>query len=225
MTAGQGPKYAVDLVICIDGTGSMSPVIEEVKASALKFHQRLELKMAKQTKQINQLRVKIIIFRDYWADSSDKVMISSNFLNLPSEASDFSVFVTGIKAEGGGDEPENALEALALAMSSPWEKAQDFSKQRYIILIWTDASAHSLEKSGKPSNYPTSIPKTFDELTDEWDKISLSAKRLLLFAPEKAPWSQIQSTWENVIHYPSQAGKGLADFEMDEILDAIAGSV
>lgn len=221
----QGPKYAVDLVICIDATGSMSPVIKEVKASALTFHQKLETKMAKKEKQIEQLRARVIVFRDYWADVSDKVMVGSKFFNLPSEASAFSSFISGINAEGGGDEPENALEALSLAMRSPWEQTQNFSKQRYIILMWTDASAHPLEKSPKPSHYPTEIPKSFDDLTDEWDDISIGAKRLLLFAPESTPWSAIQSSWDNVIHFPSKAGHGLEDFEMDEILDSIAASV
>ena len=49
MVAGQGPKYAVDLVICIDATGSMSGIIENTKASALNFHQRLEAKMAEKS--------------------------------------------------------------------------------------------------------------------------------------------------------------------------------
>lgn len=223
MVVGQGPKYAVDLVICIDGTGSMSPVIEEVKASALTFHEKLQVKMAENKKQVDQLRARVIVFRDYWVDAPDKVMVSSKFFHLPSEASAFSSFISGIYDEGGGDEPENALEALALAMYSPWAKLQ--GKQRYIILIWTDASAHPLEKSPKPSHYPTEIPKTFDDLTDKWDEIPLSAKRLLLFAPETTPWSEIQNTWDNVLHFPSQAGKGMEDFEMDEILGAIAASV
>jgi hypothetical protein len=34
----QGVKYAVDLVMCIDGTGSMGHLIEEVKSSALQFY-------------------------------------------------------------------------------------------------------------------------------------------------------------------------------------------
>ncbi|AFY38204.1 hypothetical protein Lepto7376_1885 [[Leptolyngbya] sp. PCC 7376] len=220
----QGLRYSVDLVICIDATGSMSPVIEEVKASALNFFPRLEAKMAEKDKQIDQTRIRVIVFRDYWADASDKVMISSKFFNLPSESSAFSNFISGIYADGGGDEPENALEALALAMQSPWDTTQG-SKQRYVVLVWTDASAHPLEKSPKPSYYPSDIPSTFDDLTDAWDEVDIKSKRLLLFSPDTTPWAEIQDNWENVIHFPSKAGQGLEDYEMDEILEAIANSV
>jgi hypothetical protein len=32
-------------------------------------------------------------------------------------------------------------------------------------------------------------------------------------------------SWENTVHYVSQAGDGLEDLDMDQILDAIANSV
>lgn len=52
MADTQGVKYAVDLVMCIDGTGSMGHLIEQVKSSALKFYQQLEAEMTKQTKKL-----------------------------------------------------------------------------------------------------------------------------------------------------------------------------
>jgi hypothetical protein len=203
----------------------MSPVIKEVKGSAISFHEKLEEKMKRKQKRIDQLRARVIVFRDYWSDSKEEAMLCSDFFPLPSEAPAFTEFVSRIRAEGGDDEPENALEALALTLNSPWEKTQDFAKQRYIVLMWTDASAHALEKEPKPSNYPTNLPKTIEELTECWEGMPLSAKRLLLFTPDVEPWSKIRDSWENVIHFPSQAGRGLEDFEMEQILDAIAGSV
>jgi Mg2+ and Co2+ transporter CorA len=94
----QGVKYAVDLVMCIDGTGSMGHLIEEVKSSALQFYDQLEAKMAEKQKNIDQLRAKVIVFRDYWADSSDLVMQISDFYNLRTQASDFAEFVSKIYA-------------------------------------------------------------------------------------------------------------------------------
>lgn len=35
--AGQGLKYNVDVVMCIDCTGSMGDLLDKVKANALKF--------------------------------------------------------------------------------------------------------------------------------------------------------------------------------------------
>ena len=220
----QGVKYAVDLVMCIDGTGSMGHLIEEVKSSALQFYDKLEKKMSEKEKTIDQLRAKIIVFRDYWADSADLAMQSSKFFNLRTEASEFAGFVSGITATGGGDEPENGLEGLALALKSDWEKSQDFARQRQVIVLYTDASAHSLEKGSKPSHYPQDIPQTFDELTDYWHNMPTAPKRLVLFAPDASPWVMMNS-WENTIYFPSKSGQGLEEFEMDQILNTIANSI
>ncbi|MEA5621109.1 VWA domain-containing protein [Cronbergia sp. UHCC 0137] len=223
MADNQGVTYAVDLVMCIDGTGSMGHLIEEVKTAALKFYEQLEAKMQEKSKKIDQLRARVIVFRDYWADPVDQVMQCSEFFDLRSQSSNFANFVSKIEADGGGDEPENGLEALGLALKSDWGKG-DFIKQRYVIIMYTDASAHSLEKSSKPAHYPSNIPKTFDDLTDYWHEIPTAAKRLLLFAPDAEPWN-IMSSWENTIHYASEAGNGLEEIDMGQILDAIANSV
>lgn len=44
--SSQGVKYAVDLVMCIDATGSMGHLIDLVKSSALSLYEKLEAKMA-----------------------------------------------------------------------------------------------------------------------------------------------------------------------------------
>lgn len=224
MVDGQTVKYAVDLVMCIDGTGSMGHLIEEVKSAALKFYDQLEAKMKEKSKKIDQLRARVIVFRDYWADPEDQVMQCSDFFDLRSQSQDFANFVSVIEADGGGDEPENGLEAVGLALKSSWEKG-DFSKQRYVLVVYTDASAHSLEKPSKPGYYPSDIPQTFDDLTDYWHEMPASAKRLLLFAPDAEPWTVMGNSWDNTIHYVSAAGNGLEEVEMDQILDAIANSV
>jgi hypothetical protein len=222
----QGPRYAVDLVLCIDGTGSMEPVIEEVKSSTLNFFEQLGEKLSQQRKRVDQFRTKVIVFRDYWADSKEMAMISSDFFTLPNESDKFNKFVSDIYADGGGDAPENGLEALALAIQSPWEEIQDFARKRHIIVLFTDTSTHDLTKVPKPKHYPTDIPQTFELLTNAWHaQLSDNSKRLLLFAPEMEPWTLIQQVWNNVIFFPSQAGQGLEEFEMDEILNAIVKSV
>ncbi len=58
-------QYAVDIVLCVDATASMHPVLGSVKASALQFHDRLGDVMAKKGKSISQLRLKVIAFRDF----------------------------------------------------------------------------------------------------------------------------------------------------------------
>jgi len=227
--AGQGLTYSVDLVLVIDATGSMSPIIDDVKKSALSFYDDLQKHMTAIGKNIDALRVRVIAYRDYYADPLPEALVASDFLELPDQRANFAEFVNGLRATGGGDEPENGLEALASAIRSPWAAGGD--KQRQVIVIWTDASAHRLEKNkgAKPAGYPADLPGDFDELTDLWEgqdsPVGQSFKRLLLFSPDVYPWTDIANNWESTLHYTSKAGAGLGDKDYKSILDAIAQSV
>lgn len=220
-------KYTVDIVMCIDATGSMHPVIDNVKENAIKFYDDLKSHMESKSKSIDTLRVRVIAYRDYYNDGMDSMM-ASKFFELPSEKEDFVDFVNDIEADGGGDEPESGLEALALAIKSDWNKIGD--KKRQIIVVWTDASTHPLEKNmdSKPSNYPKDLPKDLNELTDWWEGqygMSKAAKRLIIYSPDCYAWTAIATNWNNTIQYPSKAGKGLEEIDYQTILDSIAASV
>lgn len=222
----QGLKYTVDIVMCIDATGSMAPIIDKVKANALNFYEDLMKQMELKGKVIDTLRVKVLAFRDYYYDE-EYSMESSPFFILPQEKDKFKKFVDAIIAEGGGPDPESGLEAIALAIRSDWNKSGD--KKRQIIVVWTDASTHPLEESlkNRPANYPPNLPENFDELTDLWDGqyMSRAAKRLIIYSPDAYAWSDMANHWENTIQYPSKAGEGLSEVDYQTILDAIASSV
>lgn len=224
----QAIQYNVDIVLCIDSTGSMGGIIEKAKTAALNFHEDLLAAMKEKDKNIDNLRIRVISYRDYFVDG-DKSMVQSPFYKLPEETEGFSNFVKSCSPEGGGDEPESGMEALALAFKSDWSTGGD--KRRQIIIIWTDASCHPLEKGVKdrPSHYPEDIPKSFDELTDFWEDgqgaLSMGAKRLILYTPDAYPWTDISTHWSNTVHYPSKAGEGLEEIDYKEILEAIANSV
>nr|WP_208113077.1 VWA domain-containing protein [Actinorugispora endophytica] len=184
--------------------------------------------MDDKSKSIDSLRVRAVVYRDYYFDDLSKAMEASEFFSLPQQASDFSRFVDGITATGGGDEPENGLEALAVAMRSNW--AVDSDKRRQIIVVWTDASVHPLERKAgsKPEGYPEDLPADFDALTDMWEgqeHMDPNAKRLIVYAPDALGWTEIANHWENVIHFPSQGGKGLEEVDYSTILDTIANSI
>lgn len=229
MGEAQGLTYAVDLVLVIDATGSMAPIIETVKSGALKFHDDFEKHMTSIGKHVDSLRVRVIAFRDFYADSAADSLVVSDFFQLPGDRERFSAFLGGIRAMGGGDEPETGLEGLATAIRSPW--AVEGTKQRQVIVLWTDASAHPLErdKDAKPAGYPAGMPANINELTDLWEGqtalVHPSFKRLLLFTPDVSPWTDIANNWENTLHYASKAGAGLGDKDYTGILDLIAQSV
>lgn len=131
----------VDIVFAIDATESMQPLIDKVKSLTLSFREELEKGLKENRRIIKNLRIKVIVFRDYYVD--DKyAMEESQFFILPEEKQEFYNFVSQIKAGGGGDEPESGLEALALALRSDFVK--DGDKKRHVIVLFTDASAHPL---------------------------------------------------------------------------------
>lgn len=226
-----GFKYAVDIVFCIDVTGSMSPVIDAVKENVRTFHSTLGSAMAEKGKAISQLRVRVIAYRDF-ADKPSNAIEATGFLTLPDQQGQFETFVQRLHATDGGDEPESGLEALSLAIDSDWERGLD--RRRHVIAVFTDASAHPLgdPRARAAASYPSTAPATIDELFERWGYQSSqtsvmenSAKRLLLFAPDTSPWNVIAADWNNTIFLPSKAGDGLEEVEMQEIIDVIASSI
>jgi hypothetical protein len=154
-------------------------------------------------------------------------MRESSFFALPEEQVPFSLFVDGLTASGGGDAPESGLEAVAMAINSPWTRRGD--RRRQVVVVWTDQPAHPLGYAVVPPDLASSVPRDFSALTDLWEDpqgpVGASSKRLILFAPEGQGWTDISDAWENVVHYPSQAGAGLSDVDYGTIIDSIGNSV
>ena len=220
--------YNVDMVFCIDATGSMDGIINMVKKNALNLYSDVMSHMAKKNKHIDQLRVRIVAFRDYLADGDDAMLVT-DFFSLPQQAEDFENCVKSIEAFGGGDDPEDGLEALAYAIKSKWNT--EGMKKRQVIVVWSDAATHELGFGRSEASYPANMARDFTELTSWWgDKqnsgfINQNAKRLLLFTPNDNYWSTISDTWDNVIHFPSIAGEGLGEFDYSQIIDTISNTI
>jgi hypothetical protein len=222
-----GLDYAVDIVMVMDATASMTPFLSQVKNHALRFYDDLTVAMARKHKRIEQLRVKVIAFRDFYEDGKHALMMS-DFFALPNDRAAFNHFVGTVHAKGGGDLPESGLEGLALALQSNWTLAG--SKRRHIVVLWTDTTAHDLQMSASKagSNYPPNMPRDLNELTDLWEGhavLTPGSKRLIVFAPERYPWDELSSHWSNTILFPSPAGQGLNSLDYRTILDSIANSV
>lgn len=226
--AGQGVgDYNVDIVMCIDATGSMAPIINEVKENALSFYQKFVDAMDENDKSVEQLRIKVIAFRDYGCDSEP--MIESQFFTLPESNDAFRAFVNGIEAKGGGDEPECALEAIALALKSDWTTGG--SKRRHAVLVFSDASAHPIGLFQDKPNYPTNMPKDLAQLGAWWEgtdqtltsTYQAKAGRLIAFVPNATPWTEL-SAWNRYWPAFSKAGTGLKDIDVQSAIDLLVGS-
>lgn len=231
----------VDIVFCIDVTRSMAPIINTVKNLTLDLYDDLVDNMRTANNRIvQQLRVKVIAFRDYYCDGP-YAMEESDFFTLPKQKTEFRDFIASLEAKGGGDDPENALEAIALAMKSDWKRASNYNTERArnVVIVFTDASAHPLEKSadGVSEFYPADMVKNYSELHEAWCgqdtcmnasqyTMDPMAERLIIFAPEDAyPWNDIINDFARVAAVSIAEAKGGSDLGRDAIIAAISGSM
>ena len=221
--------YDVDIVFCIDVTMSMAPIINTIKDNILSFYQDFVTKMHEKGKPVGNLRIKLVAFRDYFYDA-EQAMLVTDFFDMKTQALDLRECVASIEANGGGDDPEDGLEALSFAIESDWVK-NDKGKARHIIVVYSDDATHPLGFGKKGRFYPEGRPENFNELTEWWGtrnypgKMNQNYKRLIMFTPQRPFWTNIDSTWNNTVLYPSRAGMGLGELDYDAILDAIINSV
>jgi VWFA-related protein len=122
--AGIGDPRPVDIVFVFDVTGSMRQEIEGVKETCVKFAERL-------SRSGRDYRLGLVTFLDvigrvYRADGS-----------LMDNVQEFKGWISELRAIGGDDDPEIALDALLRAAQMKFRS----NTQRILILI-TDAPPH-----------------------------------------------------------------------------------
>lgn len=180
-------EYHVDVNLVIDGTGSMGSVIDGVKNVAGGMHTAIMEGLKKEQKHVDKLRVGVTVFRDFRCDGTN-ALVSSGFFTLPDDEGKLKDFVSRISPMGGGDEPENSLEALAFALQGDW--TNEGMKQRHVTILFTDASPHPYGAVGGPGK-PAGLPATIDEVLEIWrgakqdGKLRPGARRLYLVVPPK----------------------------------------
>ena len=107
----------VDIVFVIDVTKSMERMIDIIQTAAISFLDEFFEKMNSMKRRVENLRVKVISFRDFYYDGNHAYN-ESKFFTMPNEKMDLKEYLNEIYADGGGDDPESGLEALAMAMKS-----------------------------------------------------------------------------------------------------------
>lgn len=205
----------VDVVMCIDVTGSMSGIINTVKSNALSFYDSFESACTRNGIGLTSLNTQVIAFRDKNVDG-DQWLLESPVYSLPDNRSEFDSFVNALYADGGGDTPESGLEALDRAFSkSDWGKDDGYHRQ--VVILWTDAPYLV------GTDY-TALTSSFIE--NKWNNMP-SGRRFILFAPYGSSdfnggnWGDFDG-WKNIIHL-DELSSGFGD--MDYILEAIIGEL
>ena len=206
---------SVDVVMCIDYTGSMSGIINTVKNNAMSFYDSFKAKCDEMGIGLTGMTAQVIGFQDINVDGTNWFRQSRTF-QLPDEREAFNTFVGAIYADGGGDIPESGLEALDAAFSkADWGIDDGFHRQ--IVILWTDA--------------PYLVGESYTALTVEgvkakWDAMP-SGRRMILFAPSGNGYSNggswaAMDEWKNVIHLTNLSS---AFYDMDYILEQVIGEL
>lgn len=221
-----GTKRNIDVVFCIDGTGSMAPCIESVKSNARRFHLEFVSAMTDLGSEIDSMRVKVIVFRDYH-DDGDQAMVESPFFELPTDTADFEKFLADISANGGGDGPENGLEAMYYAMKSDFTTG---AKDRQVIVLFADTTAIPLGKRRNCAGYPRDMVDD-NGLLETWmcmqthpSKLRERNKRLVMFAPKGSCYEGMKQRYNRSVFEPVQIHSGLDGISFADIIKIIAAS-
>ena len=229
----------VDIVFCVDVSGSMAEHLEHVKKKILQMPKDLIAFFAGKDDIVQTLRVRLVQFANL-VGTPDSLEATEFFVvhqHLESHVSapitqlaEFESVVKDLSVLGDGNEHESALEALDLAVGSEWiyEEGYGFNRRRHIVVMFTDTGAHPLEsQAGEASAaFRKHRSASLDELTDRWWSNGTPfgwswSRRLLIFAPDTYPWNVIGDSWVDTIWFPSQAGKTLEDVENEMIMNAL----
>lgn len=203
----------VDVVMCIDITGSMSGIINTVKANAIEFYDLFNNSCREEGITLAALKTQVISFRDKNVDP--EWLTSSTTFSLPDERTEYNAFVNGLYADGGGDTPESGLEAVNMAFDkSDW--GVDDGYHRQVVILWTDA----------PYLIGSYSDISLSDLERKWNSMP-SGRRFVLFAPygsgdeNGGDWRNLDG-WKNMMH-EADLVNGFNNFEY--ILKSIIGEL
>ncbi|MGC2492040.1 MAG: vWA domain-containing protein, partial [Candidatus Binatus sp.] len=126
---GVGQGRPVDIVFVLDVTESMQPYIDAVKQNVISFAQDLQ-------SNSRDYRLGLVTFEDYVVSAYPDCNCAYRN-SFTSDVKQFSDWVGTLHAGGGGDIPEDQLDALAYAAKFPFRPEAEG-----IIIIVTDAPPH-----------------------------------------------------------------------------------
>lgn len=152
-------KAVADVVFCFDCTGSMRPVIDNVKAHVNKFVEGLNADQS----TIIDWRMRALGYGDL--EIGEPIQNNNEFV---SDVASFQSQVASIQMCGGGDAPESTLDAIIVAAkSSKWRTAHK------IVVVFTDAPTKDIHTSTKSTFAINSVDDLKKNLSESHIKLFL----------------------------------------------------
>lgn len=194
----------VDIVFCVDCTASMGPCFKGLVQHLHEFVQGL------QSENKVDFRLRLIEYRDLKINEPMKPR------DFTSDVDEFRHQLEGLSPSGGGDEPESTLDAIYVAINSPWRPMCHKS-----ILVFTDAPSHpELHESTAPSEAGRDIETVIN---------TLEAKRtwLYLVSVEDALYERLSGREKTIIQlYPhDRRFEGLSGVDFAQVLEWFGRSI
>lgn len=124
-------NVAVEIVICMDCTGSMSTWIEAAKATSMSTVQRLRSAVPNAT-----FKLGFVGYRDF--GDADAIIT----VPLTEDVAACEARLRSVHADGGGDTPEDMAGGLHAALNMPWTDAPGATR---VVIVVADAPPHGAD--------------------------------------------------------------------------------
>jgi Mg-chelatase subunit ChlD len=129
-------RHRADIMFILDCTQSMRGELEAIKDAIFSFVDTIRTDGVR-------VRIGLIEFRDRLIDEEARVlMFDGEPFTADPEA--FRREAQGLRATGGGDEPESSLDAVMLALAQPFS-----ARAHKILVLITDAPPHVPDKEAR----------------------------------------------------------------------------
>jgi len=212
-------KGVADIVFLIDVSGSMTPIIDALRKNIEMFIDSLNKGDANNAAPVKDWRGKVVGYRDLEHAETDGLpwLVDNPFVR---DAVALKAQLAGLRAAGGGDEPESLLDALYTVATMPASpkgaQGEDPNKWRYrsdaarVVVVFTDASFKET----------MSLPESKGgSLQDVANVVMANRIILSLFAPNFEGYDRLsqidKSEWEVVEYEGLSPQEALQKFTAD----------
>ena len=216
----------IDVVFCIDITGSMGLFLDNFRDSLDQIVEGIQDIAEDKGFDLERLRFKFIFFKDFNYDAEPLKM--TKFFRMPDRYEEVKEILARYEADGGGDMPESGMEALYYAFTSNWT---DGPKDRQITMLFTDADAqfdydwydqkeHDIDIKVREI---ADLEKVYNQGSEEAPAIKDKIKRLVIFAPEETTYQELP--FDNFTFVPVEYGCGVTGVSLDVILQYLKEAI